>query len=273
MHILAVQRAARFSPRSEERDEAILRASVQKLLQQWPTATVQWMREEVWTAPHFAPHICLSMARSEEVLTALDALQQQGCYVVNSGQSVRAAQRSALATLMEQHHIPTPSAEGKHGWWVKRGDEAAQDKDDVVFCDTSDEVIAAKQRLYDRGAKRVVVQAHVVGDLVKFYGVTGQMFVYRYPTEGSFSKFGLEQHNGSVHHWTFNEAALHQEAERLAGLTGLSVYGGDAIVEADGRFWFIDFNDWPSFSSCREEAAQAVARLVANHWEQCSLQP
>jgi hypothetical protein len=31
---------------------------------------------------------------------------------------------------------------------------------------------------------------------------------------------------------------------------------------ADGSLWIIDFNDWPSFAPCREEAARAIARRV-----------
>ena len=51
-------------------------------------------------------------------------------------------------------------------------------------------------------------------------------------------------------------------AERLAAVIGLDVYGGDCIVRSDGTFAIIDFNDWPSFSRCREEAAKAIAEKV-----------
>ena len=57
---------------------------------------------------------------------------------------------------------------------------------------------------------------------------------------------------------------LQREVLRLAAALGVSVYGGDAIVRADGSFCLIDFNDWPSFSRCREEAADAIASLVLN---------
>ena len=41
--------------------------------------------------------------------------------------------------------------------------------------------------------------------------------------------------------------------------SGDIIYGGDAVVRRDGSFCMIDFNDWPSFSRCREEAALAIA--------------
>ena len=55
---------------------------------------------------------------------------------------------------------------------------------------------------------------------------------------------------------------MQTEAERLAEAVGIDVYGGDCIVGSDGTFCMIDFNDWPSFSRCREEAAEAIASLV-----------
>ena len=108
-----------------------------------------------------------------------------------------------------------------------------------------------------------VVSAHVVGDLVKFYGVgEGRFFRYYYPTDDGASKFGDEYRNGTACHYPFDEEALRHEAERLAEAVGVSIYGGDAIVRADGSFCLIDFNDWPSFSRCREEAAEEIVKLI-----------
>ena len=50
----------------------------------------------------------------------------------------------------------------------------------------------------------------------------------------------------------------------LAEAVGLKVYGGDCIVDETGHFYMIDFNDWPSFSRCREEAATAIASFTLN---------
>ena len=49
---------------------------------------------------------------------------------------------------------------------------------------------------------------------------------------------------------------------RLARLTNIDVYGGDCIVDHEGRFFIIDFNDWPSFSACKGQAADAISQLV-----------
>jgi hypothetical protein len=83
-----------------------------------------------------------------------------------------------------------------------------------------------------------VVTAHVAGTDLKFYGVADAFF---YPS---------------------GHLDLRQAAVRLARLAGVSVYGGDAVVRPDGSFVIVDFNDWPSFSPCRDEAAAAISQLV-----------
>ena len=117
--------------------------------------------------------------------------------------------------------------------------------------------------MQQRGITDYLVSAHVVGDLVKFYGVLGTGFFHVcYPTDEGRSKFGMEAHNGPARHYPFSREALQQEAERLAAAVGIEVYGGDCIVKSDGTFCFIDFNDWPSFSPCREQAADAIASII-----------
>ena len=77
------------------------------------------------------------------------------------------------------------------------------------------------------------------------------------------SKFDNELVNGKAKHYPFHEGSLCRDAERLASLVGTDIYGGDCIVRSDGSYAIIDFNDFPSFSRCRDEAAEAIAGLVA----------
>lgn len=58
------------------------------------------------------------------------------------------------------------------------------------------------------------------------------------------------------------QQSLYGATEALTSLINIKVYGGDAIVQADGSFKIIDFNDWPSFSPCRQEAAKAIWKLA-----------
>jgi len=90
-------------------------------------------------------------------------------------------------------------------------------------------------------------------------------FYFYYPTrDGGFSKFGLEEHNGSARGYAFSSAALKRAADVAARAGGIYVYGGDAVVEPDGSFSIIDFNDWPTFAPCRDVAAKAIAQRVVD---------
>ena len=42
----------------------------------------------------------------------------------------------------------------------------------------------------------------------------------------------------------------------------MKIYGGDCIVSPDGEIRIIDFNDWPSFAPCREEAGPQIAKAI-----------
>ena len=149
-----------------------------------------------------------------------------------------------------------------NGYWLKRGDAAAQSKDDVVYCRDKNSLQKAIEAFHSRGIEDYVVSAHVRGDLLKFYGVTGGFFRYFYPTDDGDTKFGDEEINGCAHHFPFCEDDLRTDVDRLARIVGLDIYGGDAIVNAQGEYFIIDFNDWPSFSRCRAEAAKAIAQLA-----------
>jgi hypothetical protein len=133
----------------------------------------------------------------------------------------------------------------------------------VVYVPDLQALASAEAAMRARGLHDYLVCPHVEGDLVKFYGVSATgFFRYYYPTDDGLSKFGLEQLNGQAHHYPFSAADLQTKAEALAAAVGLQIYGGDMIVTNDGSWYMIDFNDWPSFSRCREEAAEAIAGLI-----------
>ncbi len=260
MNCVAIYRAKRFSPNSVERDRAIMNATAARL-----GCTLYIKEEEIL---HHASLIdsadtILSMARDREALRLLAEAESRGAVVVNSAAAVANCSRSNIDSVMRHNKIPAAPLYSDGGWWIKRGDEAAQDKSDVAFATDSQEKDRTVEEFRQRGIGDIVVTAHVEGDLVKFYGVEGtEFFRTCYPTDGGFSKFGDERRNGAARHTRFSIEDLHRDAGKIAALTGTSVYGGDCIVRADGSYAIIDFNDWPSFSVCRDEAAEAIARLV-----------
>lgn len=146
--------------------------------------------------------------------------------------------------------------------WVKRADVHNTQAGDVVRAETPGEVTAALRALAARGIARAVLQPHVDGDLVKFYGVG------THPTtaaEPAWFRWFHHQHQRLAHH-PFDAAHLARLARRAADALGLEVYGGDAIATADGVV-LLDVNAWPSFARVREEAAAQIAAHVARRVE------
>ena len=257
-----IQRAVAFSPNSVDKDLAILEAVAKKLQNTGGQFFCEMMSEtEITQEPSPCDVDCIfSMARQPEALQWLKSLK--GIRIINTPESVENSSRSHLQQVMMQLALPVPPKEGSCGYWVKRGDAAAQSRGDVVYVPDHQALEDTIRTFQQRGISDYVVSAHVVGDLVKFYGVCGGFFRYFYPTDDGQTKFDDEWRNGVAHHYPFDCRAMQQDVERLAEAVGIEVYGGDCIVRGDGSYCFIDFNDWPSFSRCREEAAAAIAQLI-----------
>ena len=254
-----IQRAEQFSPNSVEKDLAILEAVAYRLRLQGHEVTIQ---SETALAQGRQPDFIFSMARLPEILAILKFFTIP---VVNAPAGVGNCARSKLEAIMTRIGTPMPPREGPDGYWLKRGDAAAQERGDVQFAADEAELAQKMAAMRQRGISDIVVSAHVPGDLVKFYGVRGTgFFRYYYPTDDGQSKFGDEVRNGVARHYAFSAADMQADVERLATAVGIDVYGGDCIVRADGSYCVIDFNDWPSFSRCREEAAVAIAELIKN---------
>lgn len=244
MRILAIMRAKEFSPGAVERDEAVMTAVVARLRARG--CEVDVVRESdkwTWLDDY---EVVFTMGRRKETLSRLSVI---GVRTINTPEAVTRCQRSQLIGIMREAGIPMPPETGTKGYWLKRGDAAgALTTDDVVFAADAGELQACKERFRKRGVDDYVVSAHVEGYEVKFYGVL--------PT-GFFRCFSLSQQPNEV-------PGLRKAAERLAAAVGIEVYGGDCIVGQDQTFCIIDFNDWPSFARCRDDAAVAIAAIVGS---------
>lgn len=260
--VVGVFRARKFSPNSVENDQMILQLTLQSLSSQGYITDA--ITEEELTDSGKLPEadIYLSMARSSEALSLL-----AGRKLINSAEGIALCNnRKALEEIMLRHAIPHPAQEGSEGVWLKRSMGTAETADDVIFCRNEEEEREAMRAFTSRGITDVTRQAHIVGDLMKFYGVAGTEFFHTlYPTDSGRSKFGNEEINGKAHHYAYNKSELKRIADKLAKATGVMVYGGDAIIKADGSCVIIDFNDWPTFSPCREEGASNIVTLVKQY--------
>ena len=273
-HILAISRATKFSPHSVDRDEAIFSAVCNRMSR--GSNDVSVISEDLYITADLSDFdLVFSMARGRDVLQELAQAEEQGLHVVNSAQSLLKMSRAEMIVTFQRESIPHPTAQvgSPADWkdsslnfplWLKRTDACAQQQGDVRKVSTQEEFLQALDDFTKQGIQQIVAEEHIEGDLVKFYGVEGTDFFFAtYPAEtDGFSKFGLERENGMPHHFAYDQAGLKQTADKAASITGLTIYGGDAIVREDGSYVIIDFNDWPSFSSCRKQAAKAIANRL-----------
>lgn len=253
MKVIGIQRDSCFSPNSVEKDRAILDAVIGRF-----DGTII-AESELRNEDLSQTDIIFNMGRLPETVALLKKKEFEGTLILNSGTGVERCRRSNLVRLMRENHIPQPPLCGTDGYWIKRGDASAQKKEDVRYCKNDEELAMARMDFAERGIKDIVVQAHIKGDLVKFYGVEGTGFFRTfYPGDDGESKFGDEAINGKPHRIFYEKQNLQACAEMLARMAETPIYGGDAIINSEGDFFIIDFNDWPSFSRCKDEAAEAI---------------
>ena len=218
-----------------------------------------------------------SMGRRMETLKILKQMEGQGVRVFNSPASIDlCCNRMKLVQQLDKGNIPMPQTIAANldealqmlelPFWMKRGDGYSQNPHDVAFINDAADAVDQAIWMKQQGYRTVVSSRHIEGDLLKFYGVCGtdSPFFYWYYAADGHSKFGLEKNNGAKHGYEFNQEHLADICTKAAGIANLNVYGGDCIVDKNGEIYLIDLNDWPSFSKCREQAAEAISKLIEN---------
>ena len=261
MRILFIRRGRDYSPNSAEKDAEILHKVSMQLGNHGHEVT---LADENEASRIIRSYDCVvSMSRDAHTLQLLQDVHNDGTLVINNPQAVMlAGKRKEISKRLSRAGVTTAPAHGNHGYWVKKATGWSMTAKDVMFAQDRSEADSIATEMKANGAEDVEVTAHVVGDLVKFYGVrsTGFLRTY-YPGDDRQWKFGDEERNGVPQHYDFgNQIAI--MAEKAAEATGLDVYGGDCIVNSSGNVTVIDFNDWPSFSRCADEAAEAIAKRI-----------
>lgn len=271
MRYLGVSRDELYSPNRTEGDAAVFRAVAAELERHGHEVICISEQELVQAGiPDLIDGI-FHMARSSETL---DVLGKAKVPVTNTVQAVLNCGRARQTELlMDSGLIPgslicatagVPAGWNRFPCWIKRSDSHAVDKDDVQFIQNAAELEASMRAFARRGIKECVLQDHVTGFLVKFYGVRGYGLTDCYIASAKDGKFGLERHNGQPDVAFIDMEELTVAASRASDLLGVDVYGGDAVVGDDGNITIIDFNDWPSFRTCTVGAAQMIADLIMN---------
>ncbi len=270
MRCWGVYRELAHSPGRETDDAEILRSTAAELSTRGFDVSLKSTDElpgadDSSTVPPFLFVMCERIP----VVEKLAAWERRGARIVNRPAGIRNTDRERTLALFGEHGVPFPGSvlvetasrdvAFSGPCWIKRGDVHATEAGDVAFAGDADALASHLERLSERGIARAVVQDHVPGDLVKFYGVAG---LDDPPGRPSWFQWFYHRDQKLSNH-PFDPAALAAATARAASALSLEVYGGDAIVSEDGRISVIDLNAWPSFALLRPVAAASIAALLA----------
>lgn len=261
-------REVTHSPGRESDDAEILRLTG-KQLEAKGFEVVLKSPDEVNGLDGARPRFVFLMCERVPVLERLRALEASGVPHVNSPLAVLNTYRDRMIAAFDEANVPfvpsrivptaVPDRAGPLPLWVKRADVHNTQDGDVVFAPTPDAVGAALQGLAERSIPRAVIQPHVDGDLVKFYGIGAGGGPHREPPW--FRCFYHKEQRLAGH--SFDRQRLARIVRGAAAALGLEIYGGDAIVPPSGEPVLLDMNAWPSFALFRDEASSRIASYLA----------
>jgi hypothetical protein len=276
----AIYRELAHSPGRETDDALILRATAEKLAPMGFDVELKTAEEiaEISETSAEPPPFLFVMCERLPILDRLEQWERAGSCVVNTAAAIRNTYRDKTVLLFEKFRVPFPASvmvptslpipreaefrESPAGCWVKRGDVHATEPLDVAYAPDPSGLRDALAAMQDRGIPRALVQEHIAGDLIKYYGV-GEVDP-EVPADNGGGWFQWFYHRGQeLHGYSFDPAELASAASRAAAALGLEVFGGDAIATRDGRLVIIDLNAWPSFALYRDTASGQIASYLA----------
>jgi len=270
--IAAVARSGVFSPNHICNDATILNAVADQLRKRG--CDVHVYTEDQLAANIVEEPVIVNMCRERASIDLLQQLEDAGRLVINSGYGIENCIRERQARILLGRGIPYPESivadtneaivrrlrqAGFSQCWIKRADFHSQHAEDVCYVRTPEEAQDVLQEYFLRGFRRAIISRHLPGSLIKFYGVDGTSFFHWFrPYEPDETTSAHTPENNRL------EEQLKNLCTRCARELDLIVYGGECIESTDGSLRIIDFNDWPSFAPCRNEAAKHIAKAVVS---------
>lgn len=267
-------RAGVFSPNRIGSDAAIFNIVAEQLRKRG--CEVNLYSEEQFNSGKVSERIILNMCREQRSIELLQRLEDDGALVINSGYGIENCGRERMTRILLGSGIPYPDSIVVNSdeavrdalvkarmtqCWIKRGDIHSLHKEDVSYVRQPDEAQEVLQEYFLRGIKRAVITRHLEGEVLKFYGVVDTPFFYWfYPFERRDLKPGGEQAQTKLP--PVDKTRLQEICRSAADVLDVKIYGGDCIVSPSGDIRLIDFDDWPSFAPCRNEAAPYIAKYV-----------
>ncbi|MDR2234250.1 MAG: hypothetical protein LBE56_14145 [Tannerella sp.] len=273
--IAGIRRGNKFSPNHIGNDAAIFSLTVEQLRERG--YKVNEYTESDLLTKDIREEVIFNMVRDRYSVRKLQHLEEEGRLVINSGFGIENCTREKMTRLFMSANIPSPRSIILHtdddpvaaleaadfsDCWIKRHDFHAIHREDVTYVRHIEEAKSIMKEYAMRGITTAVINEHLAGDLVKFYGVIGTDFFYWFYPDMNHSKFGCEIINGKAHEIPFDKYALRQLCNEAARILNVVIYGGDCIIDKYGMIRLIDFNDWPSFAPCRNQAAPYIASCI-----------
>lgn len=280
LNVLGIYREEIYSNRAVSADKSILDEVLKEFQKKYGKKILLTKirpEDKVLKFLDFDWDIVFSMAQDPQILNQLDFLEARGTVVVNSGSSIRNCYRHKLSELLsdeafsypkylpikvDQDSIESVTAfESSNGYWVKRGDFHALVDEDVIHIESIKDLGTILLDFKNRGVNKVILQENCQGELFKFYGVRDHFFNLRYMGKTTNDRYSFIAGNPNI---AFDRDHLELLAHKAAKILGLDYFGGDCIIDESGKIQFIDFNDWPSFRTCRKIAAPTMAAYALN---------
>ena len=145
--IAGVMRAGAYSPNHIGNDAAIFNAAAEQLRKRG--CVVNIYSEEKFRETEIEESVVLNMCREQASIAKLQALEDGGRLVVNSGYGIENCTRERMTRILLGNKIPYPESlivntnenviddlreSGFSSCWIKRGDFHAMHKEDISYC-------------------------------------------------------------------------------------------------------------------------------------------
>jgi hypothetical protein len=276
LKIAGIRRDKQYSPDHVPEDAAIFDQTVENLRKM--NCEVREYSESEFQESFIEENIIFNMARDVRSVRKLQDLEAQGKKIINSGYGIENCMRAKMTHLLIANKIPYPKSLivqtnkpfspevdfiKNCRCWVKKGSFHTR-YENVTYAGCMADVENTIREYASNGIPVAVINEHIEGDLIKFYGVKNSAFFHWfYPTNASnHSELSLETINGKAIGIPFDVEHLKKISNRAAKVLNIQIYGGDCVVDKTGNIRIIDFNDWPSFASCRADAAVHIAQFI-----------
>lgn len=266
--IAAILRDGIFSPNHIASDAAILHEVVAEIRKKGFQVKVYNEREFVGT--EIKEEIILAMCRGQRTVEKLQALEDAGKIVVNSGYGIENCIRMFMVRLLKDAGVSLPETlvvetdvdvrkilneEGFDSSWVKIADDHLHHLEDVCRCRHADEVQEILHEFFFRKIRKAAISKNVDGEMMRFYGVASVGWFH------CFMPYGNSENVDEEHRKSLIEKARSVSLKAAEAL-GVDVYGGDMAITPEGECVVVNFDDWPSFAPIRKEASKMIAKSV-----------